>query len=112
MEQLNLDHMLTNSLDHLSVHSIVLWTRVGSEKANNIMPEQRTSRALLRLPSTERLELPTHVSSPKECGRLEILHPYLFFVVIVIGDINHVIWTYVMVRRSNAATLRILDNMQ
>ena len=49
MEQLNLDHMLTNSLDHLSVHSIVLWTRVGSEKANNIMPEQRTSRALLRL---------------------------------------------------------------
>ena len=109
MEQLNLDHMLTNSLDHLFVHSIVLRTRVGSEKANNIMPELRTSRALLRLLSdwnfysrifaermwSSRNPSPLFILRSHSHRRYQSRHV----------DLRNV-------RRSNAATLRILGNMQ
>ena len=40
---INLDQMLTNSLDHLSIHSILLWTILWVWGNCNIMPEQRTS---------------------------------------------------------------------
>ena len=36
----------------------------------------------------------------------------LFVVVTIIGDINHVIGTHVVVGQSNAAILQILDNGQ
>ena len=40
---INLDQMLTNSLDHLSIHSILLWTILGSGETvilclNSVLP--------------------------------------------------------------------------